>query len=53
MAMEPSGRLYDNLVKRRLAAGVFGFSFALHDPGVILFGAQAAPGLMVPRCCRI
>lgn len=44
MAMEPSGRLYDNLVKRRLAAAVFGSSFALHDPGVILFGAQAAPG---------
>lgn len=44
MASEPSGRLYDNLVKRRLAAGVFGSSFALHDPGVILFGAQAAPG---------
>jgi len=44
MASEPSGRLYDNLVKRRLAAGVFGSSFALHDPGIILFGAQAAPG---------
>ncbi len=48
MASEPSGRLYDNLVKRRLAAGVFGSSFALHDPGVILFGAQAAPGTEGP-----
>jgi len=44
MASEPSGRLYDSLVKRRLAAGVFGSSFALHDPGIIMFGAQAAPG---------
>ncbi len=44
MASEPSGRLYDAMVKRRLAAGVFGSSFALHDPGVILFGSQAAPG---------
>ena len=44
MASEPSGRLYENLVQRRLAAGVFGSSFALHDPGIILFGAQAAPG---------
>lgn len=44
MGSEPSGRLYDSLVKRRLAAGVFGFSFALHDPGIILLGAQAAPG---------
>lgn len=44
MASEPSGRLYEALVKRRLAAGVFGSSFALHDPGVVLFGCQAAPG---------
>ncbi|MEJ7592567.1 MAG: pitrilysin family protein [Planctomycetaceae bacterium] len=44
MGSEPSGRLYDSLVKRRLAAGVFGSSFALHDPGIIMFGAQAAPG---------
>ncbi len=44
MASEPSGRLYDSLVKRRLAASVFGSSFALHDPGIIMFGAQAAPG---------
>jgi zinc protease len=44
MASEPSGRLYEALVKRRLAAGVFGSSFALHDPGIVLFGSQAAPG---------
>jgi len=44
MASEPSGRLYEMLVKRRLAAGVFGSSFALHDPGIVLFGSQAAPG---------
>jgi len=44
MASEPSGRLYEALVKRRLAAGVFGSCFALHDPGIVLFGSQAAPG---------
>ena len=44
MSSEPSGRLYDALVKRRLAASVFGGSYALHDPGVILFGGQAAQG---------
>lgn len=44
MSSEPSGRLYDTLVKRRVAASVFGGSYALHDPGVMLFGAQAAQG---------
>jgi len=45
MSNEPSGRLYDNLVKKRQAAAVFGFTFALHDPGIALFGAQAAQGI--------
>jgi zinc protease len=44
MASEPAGRLYDLLVKRRIAAGMTGISFGLHDPGVMLFGAQAAQG---------
>ena len=44
MSSEPSGRLYDTMVKRRLAATVFGGSYALHDPGVMLFGSQAAQG---------
>ncbi|MEZ6127834.1 MAG: pitrilysin family protein [Planctomycetaceae bacterium] len=45
MSSEPSGRLYDGLVKKRQAAAVFGFTFALHDPGIVLFIAQAAQGI--------
>lgn len=45
MSSEPSGRLYDTLVKKRQAAAVFGFTFSLHDPGIVLFGAQAAQGI--------
>ncbi len=44
MASEPAGRLYESLVKRRVAANMFGSTFALHDPGVLLFGAAAAQG---------
>jgi zinc protease len=45
LASEPSGRLYEALVKRRIAASIYGFSYALHDPGVIMFGAEAAQGI--------
>lgn len=45
MASEPSGRLYDSLVKKRQAAAVFGLNFAWHDPGIVLFGAEAAQGI--------
>lgn len=48
MSNEPSGRLYQELVKKRQASGVFGFTFALHDPGIVLFGAQAAQGINAP-----
>jgi len=41
---EPSGRIYQSLVRRRLASSVYGFPFGLHDPGALLFGAQAAEG---------
>jgi zinc protease len=44
MTSEPAGRLYDSLVKRRVAASAFGFAFGLHDPGVMVFGAEAAQG---------
>lgn len=44
MSSEPAGRLYEALVKRRVAASVAGFTFALHDPGVILFAVEAAQG---------
>ena len=45
LSSEPSGRLYENLVKKKQAAAVFGFTFALHDPGMLLLGAQAAQGI--------
>lgn len=44
MTSEPSGRLYEALVKRRIAAGVYGMTFALHDPGVLLIMAEASQG---------
>src|SRR5690606_18709475 len=34
---EPSGRLYKSLVENRKAAEVYGMTFSLHDPGVMLF----------------
>ncbi|MEY4566673.1 MAG: Protease 3 precursor [Planctomycetota bacterium] len=37
---EPSGRLYKNLVQSKLASNVSAFSFSLHDPGMIMFGAE-------------
>jgi zinc protease len=36
----PSGRLYKALVETKKAAGVYGFAWPLHDPGVVMFGAQ-------------
>jgi zinc protease len=41
---EPSGRLHRRLVQKQLAAGVWGWAWDLHDPGVAMFGAQLAPG---------
>lgn len=40
MGDTPSGRLYQELVVDGEAASVFGFTFSLHDPGMIVFGAQ-------------
>ncbi|MDX3904080.1 MAG: pitrilysin family protein [Pigmentiphaga sp.] len=40
----PSGRLYKALVETKLAASTFGFTFGMHDPGVIMMGAQLPPG---------
>lgn len=37
---EPSGRLHKAMTEKQLAAGVFGFSQGLADPGYILLGAQ-------------
>ena len=44
MTSEPAGRLYEALVKRRVAASVFGMTFALHDPGILMFMAEATQG---------
>jgi len=45
---EPAGRLYRDLVQKKLAASVWGWAWDLHDPGVAMFGAQLAPGLDIP-----
>jgi len=41
---EPSGRLYKQLVEKRLAASVWGGAWDLADPGAMMFGAQLVPG---------
>lgn len=40
----PSGRLYKALVETQRCGSLTGAAFALHDPGVMRFMAQAAPG---------
>lgn len=49
MADAPSGRLHKRLTEKQLAAGVFGFSQGLAEPGFTLFGAQLAPGQDVDK----
>lgn len=44
MTAAPAGRLYEALVKTKMASRVSGGAFALHDPGVIQFGAEVASG---------
>jgi zinc protease len=39
---EPSGRLYRALVVPELASTTTSYAMALHDPGLIMFGAQVA-----------
>lgn len=41
----PSGRLYANLVGKKLSADVFGFARPMAQPGYALFGAQLEPGM--------
>lgn len=45
MTSAPSGRLYEGLVESKLAASVSGAAYALHDPGIIRFMAEASPGV--------
>ncbi len=40
----PAGRLHKRLVEQKLAAGSFGFTYPLAEPGVMVLGAQLAPG---------
>ncbi len=40
MGTEPSGRLYQSMVKTGIASTVYSSSYALHDPGIILFAAE-------------
>lgn len=40
----PSGRLYKALVETQRCANINGNAYALHDPGVLQFMAQVAPG---------
>ena len=41
LSTEPAGRLYKTLVETKLASSITGGTFALHDPGVMLFYSQA------------
>lgn len=45
LSADSSGRLYESLVKKHQAASVMGMTFGLHDPGVAMFGAEAAQGI--------
>nr|MBA2339048.1 insulinase family protein [Pyrinomonadaceae bacterium] len=40
LAGSPSSRLHKALVETQKAASVFGFSFQLHDPGLMFFGSE-------------
>lgn len=42
LAIEPAGRLYKALVEPKIAASITGGTYALHDPGMMLFYSQAA-----------
>lgn len=40
---DPAGRLYKALVETKKASGVFGISFAWHDPSLLVVGAETEP----------
>jgi zinc protease len=39
----PSGRLYKALVETKKASSVYGMTFAWHDPGLLVVGAETEP----------
>jgi zinc protease len=45
----PASRLHKRLVERQLAASTFGFTWSLAEPGVMLLGAELAPGQDVDK----
>jgi zinc protease len=45
----PNGRLHHELVETGIATEVFAFPMALHDPGIVIFGAQVKPGDSLQR----
>ncbi len=45
----PSGRLYKGLIQKQLASGVYAYAYDLADPGVLIAGAQLAPGQDVDK----
>jgi zinc protease len=45
----PSGRLHKRLTEQQLASSTFAFAWALHDPGVMITGAELAPGQDVDK----
>src|SRR5580704_15430672 len=44
LADDPAGRLYKSLVETKKAAVVYGDTFSLHDPGLLLVMARVSPG---------
>jgi zinc protease len=40
LADEPGGRLYKSLKETKIASSVYGSSYALHDPGLMIFMAE-------------
>ena len=40
LADTPSGRLHKTLVETKKASRVYGYNFQLHDPGVVMIGAE-------------
>ena len=40
LADTPSGRLHKALVETRKASRIYGYNFQLHDPGVVMMGAE-------------
>jgi len=44
LAMEPGGRLYKSLIETKKAASMSGYSYAFHDPGLMMLEAEVREG---------